>query len=151
MGDQIQDVRSQMWEHQLEIALFLLTDGSYLKTSNEFEYLPVHATRFRTHFHHPTRYDQTTFDTIDRAPCPDLHFQASPICLMIQAQPHLCSSARLRTDRVDAAQLDVNRLLELYRRHPIAGCNNHPASVIQPFSSSLPPTSAPTSFGLIVI
>ena len=113
-----------------------------------------------------------TFDTIDRAPCPGLHFQASPICLMIQAQPHLCSSARLRTDRADAAQSDVNRLLELYRRRPRAGCNSpvivpvgyHPASAMQPYnnshpsapvlptiSSSPPPShptaSAPISFG----
>ena len=112
-----------------------------------------------------------TFDTIDRAPCPDLHFQAYPICLMIQAQPHLCSSARIRTDRADAAQSDVNRLLELYRRRPRGSYNNpiivpvgyHPASAMQPYnnhpsahvlftiSSSPPPshptTSAPISFG----
>jgi len=67
---------------------------------------------------------------------------------MIQAQPHLCSAARLRTDRADAAQSDVNRLLELYRRRPSAGCNNpiivpaayHPASAMQPYDNNHPST-----------
>ena len=91
---------------------------------------------------------------------------------MIQAQPHLCSAARRRTDRADAAQSDVNRLLELYQRRPRAGCNNpinvpaayHPASAMQPYDNnhpsahilptipssqplSHPTTSVPTSFG----
>ncbi len=105
------------------------------------------------------------FVTIDQAPCPDLHFQASPICLMIQAQPHLCNVVRRRTDRANAAQSEVNTLLELYQRRPGAGCNNpiivpvaydltstmrqynnnHPSAHVLPIIPSSPPPSHPTT------
>ena len=78
---------------------------------------------------------------------------------MIQAQPHLCSVVRLRTDRVNTAQSDVNTLLELYRRSPRVGCNNpiiapvayHPLSAMQPYLNykhpSHPTTTAPVPSG----
>ena len=104
------------------------------------------------------------FDTMGRVPCPDLHFPASPICLMIQAQSHLCSVMRLRTDRSNAAQSEVNTLLELYRRRPAMGFNdpiivpatydpastmrqydNPPSSRVLPTIPSSPPPSHPTT------
>jgi len=56
------------------------------------------------------------FDTLDRYPCPLLHFQASPICLIVQAQPHLANATRLLSNKADDADIQITTLLKLYRR-----------------------------------
>jgi hypothetical protein len=115
---------------------------AHLEISDEKEYIPIHATRFHPYVHTPTRYDPTIFlfDTQDQSPCPPLHFQADPICLMVQAQPHLANVLRLETDRAAAAQWEVTTLLELYKRLP-GGRQNSPTTVpaaYQPASLKLP-------------
>ncbi len=104
------------------------------------------------------------FDTTELNPCRLLHFHASPICLMVQAQRNLCNSARLKSNKVDAAQLDVNILLDLYQRHPgrrehlapapasyfhaitvLQQPNTHPGSHVLPTIPSSPPLLHPSS------
>ena len=98
-----------------------LTD--HLKISDENEYIPIHARRPRTCIHNPTCYDQTmfVFDTMDHYPCPLLHFCASPICLMVQAQPHLANAMRLVSDKANVAEEEITTLLKLYQRRPGGG------------------------------
>jgi hypothetical protein len=143
----------------------------HLKIKNEYEYIPIHPTRFRAYVHNPTRYDEAmfVFDTADRNPCHLLHFQASPICLMMQAHTHLASVVRLQSNKAEDADTQINKLLRLYRRQPkgvvsISIPVQFPASIVsmieQPDShpsahlsttitpTSLPSASAPfTSYG----
>jgi len=105
-----------------------------------------------------------------------LHFHASPICLMVQAQPKLANVTRFQCNQADVAESDVTGLLKLYQRHPerredypipvpasyshvrsaIPRPNTHPSSHVFPtIPSSLPPlqpsASAPSMghrFGL---
>jgi hypothetical protein len=76
----------------------------HLKIIDEVEHIPIHGRRFRAYIHNPTCYDETmfVFDTVGHYPCPLLHFHASPICLMVQAQPYLASA-------VEAAYLTLQR------------------------------------------
>jgi len=48
------------------------------------------------------------FDTLDRYPCPLLHFQASPICLIVQAQSHLVNATRLLSNKADDADIQIH-------------------------------------------
>jgi len=107
----------------------------HLKITNEVEYIPICAGQFRAYIHNPTCYDTEmfVFDTIDHHPCPLLHFQASPICLMIQAQPHLASAIRLQSEKADVADTQITTLIKLYQRQP-AGVGNDPITVPVPAS-----------------
>ena len=91
-----------------------------LKLVNEFEYIPVQGGPFCMHAHNPTPYDTSTFlfDNIDHRPCPLLHFRASHIALMVEAQPHLSTVTRLKTPKGDIAELQIATLLRLYARKP---------------------------------
>jgi hypothetical protein len=77
------------------------------------------------HIHNPTPYDPFifVFDNIDYQPCPLLHFQASHISLMVQAEPHLSSVTRLRSSNGDIAEPQIATLLRLYRRQ-LGQCPN---------------------------
>ena len=90
------------------------------KLSNEFEYIPIRGGAFRIHIHNPTPYDQDVylFDNIDHQPCPLLHFNASHIALMVQAEPHLASPVRFQTPKGNVAEPQVVTLLKLYQRQP---------------------------------
>jgi hypothetical protein len=91
-----------------------------LKLINEFEYIPVQGGPFRIHVHNPTPYDPSIFvvDNVDHRPCPLLHFRASHIALMVQAEPHLSSVTRLQSSRGDIAEPQIATLLRLYQRQP---------------------------------
>ena len=70
------------------------------------------------------------FDNIGQYPCRLLHFHASPICLIVQAQPKLADGARLRSPQADVAESD---LTQLYRRNPVRR-DNYPALEVAPAS-----------------
>lgn len=90
-----------------------------MKLINEFEYIPIPGP-FRIHIHNPTPYDPYVFvfDNVDHRPCQLLHFRASHVALMVQADPHLSSVTRFQSSRGDMAEADVSALLRLYRRQP---------------------------------
>lgn len=103
------------------------------------------------------------FDTVDSYPCPLLHFQASPISLMVQAQPHLANVTRLKSNKANVAESDVTGLLNLYQRHPgrredfitvpasysgaasAIQASAHPSSHVLPTIPSSPPASHPSA------
>jgi hypothetical protein len=141
-----------------------------LKLISEFEYIPIQGGPFRIHVHNPTPYDPLifVFDNVDYRPCRLLHFRASHITLMVQADPHLSSVTRFQSPRGDMAETDVSTLLRLYRRQPrgspnpsstnaisvpdnyAAFCalleqpNSHPnARILPSIPSSPPPATAP--------
>lgn len=72
------------------------------------------------HIHNPTEYDPSpfVFDNTDERPCPLLHFRASHIALMVEAEPHLSKVTRLLIPKGDIAEAQVTTLLRLYRRQP---------------------------------
>ncbi|KAF5376272.1 hypothetical protein D9615_008557 [Tricholomella constricta] len=135
--------------------------------SDEIDFIPIHPSRFRAIIHHPTRYDQTMFlfDTADYRPCPLLHFRASPICLMLQAQPHLANVMRLASAKADEAQEEITTLIQLYHRQPRGGAdnriaipasyplivrtmeepNNYPSAHVLPTIPRSPPPSHPSA------
>ena len=92
----------------------------HLKLIDEFEYIPVRDSPFRMHVHNPTPYDPTllVFDNIDHRPCPLLHFRASHIALMVEAEPYLSTVTRLRSPKGAIAQPQITELLNLYHRQP---------------------------------
>jgi hypothetical protein len=87
----------------------------------KIEYIHIRARQFRACIHNPTRYDQEmfVFDNVRQYPCALLHFHASPICLMVQAQSKLANVTRSQSNQADIAELDVTGLLKLYQRHPV--------------------------------
>jgi hypothetical protein len=89
-----------------------------LKLIDEFEYIPVQAGPFRIHIHNPTPYDPYifVFDNVDYRPSPLLHFRASHIALMVEAEPRLSSVTRVQSSKGDAAESQIATLLRLYRR-----------------------------------
>jgi hypothetical protein len=91
------------------------------------------------HIHNPTPYDPSffAFDDIDQRPCPLLHFRASHIALMMEADPHLYSLGRLRLPKGDAAESQISTLLRLYNRQP------------GPYSNSIPSISVPSNYEVI--
>ena len=91
-----------------------------LKLIDEFEYIPVQGGPFRIHIHNPTPYDPSifVFDNVDDRPCPLLHFRASHIALMVEAEPYLSTVTRLQSSKGDAAEPQICTLLRLYRRQP---------------------------------
>jgi hypothetical protein len=70
--------------------------------------------------HYPTPYDPSifVFDNIDHRPCPLLHFRASHIALMVEAESHLSSVTRLKSSKGGVAEPQISALLRLYRRRP---------------------------------
>lgn len=107
-----------------------------LKLIDEFEYIPVKDGPFRIHIHNPTPYDPSlfVFDNIDHRPCPLLHFRASHIALMVEAEPHLSSVTRLQSPKGDVAEPQIATLLRLYRRQP------------GPYSNLTPSISVPSNY-----
>lgn len=97
-----------------------------VKLSDEFEYIPVRGGAFRFHVHNLTPYDQDIyfFDNMDHRPCPLLHFKASHVALMVQAESHLASVIRFQTSKGNAAETEVVRLLRLYQRKPSRPSNS---------------------------
>lgn len=93
-----------------------------LKLIDEFEYIPVQTGPYRMYIHNPTPYDPSLFpfDTMDSHPAPLLHFRASHIALMVDAQPCLSSACiiGLRTPKGLVAEPQISTLLGLYRRQP---------------------------------
>jgi len=106
----------------------------YLKCIDEIEYIPVRGGPFRIHIHNPTPHDPYifVFDNVDHRPPPLLHFRASNIALMVEAEPHLSSVTRLQSPKGDIAESQIATLLRLYRR--------------QPGHSNLTPISVPTNY-----
>jgi hypothetical protein len=103
------------------LSKFYQLTNTHLKISDEIEFIPIRVRQFRACIHNPTRYDQEMFifDNVSQYPCPLLHFHASPICLMVQAQPKLANVMRFQSDQADIAESDVTELLKLYKRHPV--------------------------------
>ena len=58
------------------------------------------------------------FDSADSRPCPLLHFQASHIALMVEAEHCLSTVLRLQTPKGDVAEPQVAALLRHYGRQP---------------------------------
>lgn len=85
---------------------------------DEFEYIPVQAGPFRMHMHNPTPYDPYlfAFDNMENRASPLLHFRASHIALMVEAEPYLSSATRVQSLKGDAAEPQIFTLLRLYRR-----------------------------------
>lgn len=58
------------------------------------------------------------FDNMEHRPSPLLHFRASHVALMVEAEPYLSSVTRVQTSKGDAAEPQVSTLLRLYQRQP---------------------------------
>lgn len=108
--------------------VYLLTRRR-LKLIDEFEYIPVQAGPFCAQVHNPTPYDPYVFvfDNVDHHPSPLLHFRASHVALMVEAQPRLSNVTRLQTLKGDVAESQIATLLRLYRRQPGHHSNITPA------------------------
>lgn len=65
--------------------------------------------------------------------CPLLHFQASPIALILQACTRLGDVSRIRSTRGDLAAEEVTLLLALFRRH--RGIPDAPISTPRKYSN----------------
>ena len=122
------------------------------KVIDEFEYIPIQPGPFRIHIHNPTPYDPHifVFDNLEHRPSPLLHFHASPIALMVEAESHLSAVTRLQTPKADAAEPQIATLLRLYRRQPGRPSNYRPAISIpdgyETFSAELErPNAIPSS------
>jgi hypothetical protein len=91
-----------------------------LKLVDEFEYIPVQSGPFRMHMHNPTPYDpyMFAFDNREHRASPLLHFRASHVALMVEAEPYLSSVTRVQSSKGDAAEPQIYTLLRLYRRQP---------------------------------
>ncbi|KAM6503830.1 hypothetical protein JOM56_000773 [Amanita muscaria] len=87
---------------------------------DEFEYIPIQAGPFRMHIHNPTPYDPYifAFDNTEHRASPLLHFRASHVALMVEAEPYLSSVTRVQSSKGDAAESQISTLLRLYRRQP---------------------------------
>jgi len=103
---------------------------------DEFEYIPIQGGPFRIHMHNPTPYDPSNFvfDNIDYRLCPLLHFHASHIALMVEAEPHLTSVTRLQSSKGGIAEQQIYTLLRLYQRQP------------GQYSNIAPPISVPNQY-----
>jgi hypothetical protein len=91
-----------------------------MQLGNEFEFIPIIAIDYLACVHNSTRYDSDMFlfDNFDRHPCRLLHFQASHLALLVEAQSRINLITRLKNARTNSAQYEVNLLLELYDRRP---------------------------------
>lgn len=96
------------------------------KIIDEFEYIPIQPGPFCIHIHNPTPYDPHIF-IFDNRPSPLLHFRASHIALMVEAESHLSVVTRLQTPKGDAAEPQIATLLRLYRRQPGRPSSYRPA------------------------
>lgn len=93
---------------------------SYSKLTDEFEFISVRGAPLSTNIHNPTPHDpfMFAFDNGKHSPCPLLHFQASHIALIVQAEPHLSSITRVKSLKSDAAESQIASLLRLYQCQP---------------------------------
>jgi len=97
--------------------------------------------------HHPTPHDPMFFgfNMHGNLACHPLHFQASFIALMLEAQPLLASVTRISGPKTDIAAREVIELMRLYNRMP-QGRLRQPTVSVQtetgPFLRSLVQKSA---------